>query len=490
MHSFWYPEALVAFQAALRLDSEYAMAWWGIAMCFNRPYLAGSNDDAGRRALAQIRDTTRLAARERAYIDALRTFYADGPIDARTVAYASAMEKVYRNFPDDLEAASFYALSLLGYRWSSEEGSARQERAGAIASEVYRRRPTHPGAAHYVIHSYDEPALAPRGIAAARHYAEIAPEAPHALHMPSHIFLQLGMWPEVIASNETAWAASEEWVRRKALPPTYRDYHNLHWLIYGCLQEGRYARASELLERFCTMRVEIPSLARHYLDDTLAAYLVETRSWERAEALLAQSAPSDGAGAQPDGAQVCGQIAADGIRRTGADARNFITAYVAALQGGSGAGRDRDRLRVAALGDDATAKLWRMRWLMVSALANVRGRSFPDALASLRQAAQLDEELGRSPGPPSSYKPPYELLGETLLSAGEPAEARSKFEQSLQRNPNRPLSLLGAARAAAAVKDRAGALEYYRRFRETWRSADRDRPELREAEEFERSGTK
>ena len=489
LHSFWYPEALAAFQAALAMDPGYAMAWWGVAMCYNRPYLAGSNDDAGRRALARIGDISGLTPRERAYIDALRAFYAEGTSASRTVAYAAAMEKVHGAYREDLDAAAFHSLSLLGYRWSSEEDLSRQEKAGAIATEVYRRNPNHPGAAHYIIHSFDEPALAGRALTAARHYAGIAPDAPHALHMPSHIFLQLGMWPDVVASNEAAWAASEAWVRRRRLAPAFRDYHNYHWLIYACLQQGRQARAAELVDSFRAMRNDIPPLAMHYLDDTLAAFIVETRCWERTDDLLvprpsAGVASAPGAPESPPAVELCGGEPPGSLRRATADVRGFIRAFAAAARDAPAAARLRDELRAAATGDDANAKFWRVRLLMVSALISARAQAFEPAIAALSEATRLDEELGRSPGPPSSFKPAHELFGEVLLAAGRPAEAAAQFDRALVRHPNRPFSLIGRARAESARGDPRAAVATYSRFLRTWDQADRDRPELREAQDF------
>lgn len=484
LHSFWYPEALAAFQVALQLDPAFDMAWWGVAMCYYRPYLAGSNDDAGRRALAQIRDTSRLTLRERTYIEALRTFYAEGPPDARTVAYAQAMEKLYLAYPDDLEAAAFYALSLLGYRWSTEEGSARQERAGTIAQGVFERNPLHPGASHYIIHSYDEPLLAERALAAATHYATIAPDAPHALHMPSHIFLQLGMWPAVIANNEAAWSASEAWVQRRGLNLANRDYHNYHWLIYGCLQEGRYTKAAELLARFREMRPDLPPSGIHYLDDSVGAYLIETRNWGQADELLALLTPTPGRDSVSGAAELCREGPADLNRRSGADVVSYLAAYVSAITGKPGAGPARDQMKIAASKDDVTGKFWRVRHLMVTALAAAREKSYEAAVASAREAATLDDELGRSPGPPPSFKPPHELSGELLLAAGRPAEAMTNFEKSLVRHPNRPLSILGRARAAAAAKRQSAASESYRHLLLTWQNADPSRPELAEARAY------
>jgi len=245
LHSFWYPVALDEFRESTKIEPDCMMGYWGEAMAHNHPIWGDPQEtEAARKALEKIRDTPKLAPRERAWLQAVRVLYGEGDKSARDKAYAAAMEKIYRDHPDDAEAALFYALSLMGtVRPEDPAGTKIRLRAGAIASEVYKKNPDHPGAAHYVIHAYDDPEHAEMALDAARRYAEIAPEAPHALHMPSHIFLQLGMWPEAAASNEASWMASDKWVMQSKLPIGKRDYHSLHWLMYVYLQQGRYRKA-------------------------------------------------------------------------------------------------------------------------------------------------------------------------------------------------------------------------------------------------------
>jgi hypothetical protein len=199
--------------------------------------------------LTHIHDMSKLTPRERTYVHAVRDLYGPGEKPARDQAYAAAMERLYQDYPDDLEAASFYALALLGTVVRPDDPTALRTRmrAAAIALEVYYKAPNHPCAAHYILHAFDDPDHAMLALPAARHYADIAPAAPHALHMPSHIFLQLGMWPEAVASNEASWEASDHWVQRHNLPISQRDYHSLHWWLYSALQQGRYQQAQALL---------------------------------------------------------------------------------------------------------------------------------------------------------------------------------------------------------------------------------------------------
>jgi tetratricopeptide (TPR) repeat protein len=251
LHSFWYEEARDEFRQASALAPDLMMAYWGEAMTFNHPLWAEQDADAARAVVKKFRDLPGLAPRERAFLNAVRLLYGDGDKLSRDRLYAAAMEQVYRDNPNDLEAASFYALSLLGTVRPGEAGFARQMKAGAIALDVYRKNPQHPGAAHYIIHAFDDPEHAVLALPAARRYAEIAPAAHHARHMPAHIFLQLGMWDEAAASNESAWKASTDWVGRRKLAMGLRDYHSLHWLTYVYLQQGRFDEAAKLLAPPC-----------------------------------------------------------------------------------------------------------------------------------------------------------------------------------------------------------------------------------------------
>ena len=246
-------------------------------------------------------------------MNALKLLYGEGDKLARDRAYSLAMEKVYREYPQDLEAASFYALSLLGTVRPDDRGFTRQMQAGAIALEVFQKNPDHPGAAHYIIHAFDDPEHAILALPAARRYAQIAPEAYHARHMPSHIFLQLGMWTEAAASNESAWAASDAWVKRKNLSLSLRDYHSLHWLLYVYLQQGRYTQAEELLGVMRKTMAEStndnklrPGYYANNYAEMVSAFIVETERWDLAAKLFdtSQSASGDercGFGRRPHG---------------------------------------------------------------------------------------------------------------------------------------------------------------------------------------------
>jgi tetratricopeptide (TPR) repeat protein len=496
LHSFWYEEAVEAFQAATKIDPDFAMGYWGEAMTYNHPIWLQQDTEAGRKALAKIKDTSKLTPREKAFIDALRVLYGEGDKLARDLAYASAMEKIYRDYPNDLEAAAFYSLALLGTVRPGDKGFQRQMKAGAVALEVYQRNPNHPGAAHYVIHSFDDPEHAILALPAARRYAEIAPAAHHAQHMPSHIFLQLGMWPEAAASNETAWRVSDDWVKRKNLALSLRDYHSNHWLTYVYCQQGRYAKAEELINRLRQTMKERGRESVRWYDDPVAAFIVETERWDLAaklfEAPASKPAAADAGEHAGHGAHGATPSPPAKSTMTTAPMRRGMSLplFVRALGAASAGSADAEKLLAEMRAnreqsnDAYGAKILEIRELEIAALISASKKNFDEAIAAMKRATTLEEEMSPPSGPPTLIKPSHELFGEILLRAGKPKEAAQQFATALNRQPNRARSLLGGARAAAQSGDKARAVEFYTNFLRAWQQADPNQPELREAREF------
>jgi len=488
LHSFWFEEAVDEFRESTKIDPEFVMGYWGEAMAYNHPLWAEQDTEAARKTLAKIKDTSKTTARERAYVDAVRILYGEGDKLTRDKAYSAAMEKVYRDFPDDLEAACFYSLSLLGTVRPGDKGFKRQSLAGAIAFDIYRKNPDHPGAAHFIIHSFDDPEHAILALPAARRYAEIAPEAHHARHMPAHIFLQLGMWPEAAASNESAWAVSDAWVKRKGLPLSARDYHSLHWLAYVYLQQGRYGKAEQMLP------MNRKDGVARYNDDLTAAFLVETERWDQA----AKYFPSTAGAAGGEMAGHAGHNAPPATSPPSANATrpprsqslpSFIRGLAAAKTGSPEATRfiaelQAARKQILDKGDAYAAKSAEIKELEVSAATAAYKQNFTEAIDMMKRATGLEEEMSPPSGPPSLIKPSHELFGEILLSANRPKEAAVQFAIALQRQPNRARSLLGSARAAAKTGDTKAALAAYSRLMNQWNQADQTLPELREAQDY------
>ena len=474
LHSFWYEEAIEAFRESTKAEPDFAMGYWGEAMSYNHPLWSEQDIATARQVLAKIKETPKLTERERAYIAAVRVLYGEGDKHARDVAYSAAMEKIYRAYPDDLDAAAFYSLSLLGI--GGEKGYRLQAKAGAIALDVYQKNPNHPGAAHYIIHAFDDPDHAILALPAARRYASIAPEAHHARHMPSHIFLQLGMWPEAAASNEAAWEASDAWMKRKNLSLGVRDYHSLHWLMYVYLQQGRYNDAEKLLTLMKKVMSEStydnklrPGYYENNYANMAAAFVVETERWNLAAELFPDSkmpAPDQSTMSHGAHGNCAPTVRSSYANRT---LPFFIRGLANAMTGteitsGKSAGEINET--------------------EIAAVSASMKKDYAKAIELMKKATALEEAMRPPSGPPSLIKPTHELFGEILLRAGKPAEAAEQFKVALQRQPNRARSLLGAARAAALTGNQSAALTAYAALIEQWKQADNSLSELREARDY------
>ena len=481
LHSFWYEEALEAFRAATKADPDFMMGYWGEAMAHNHPIWKEQDTQAARHVLAKIKDSAKVTPRELAYLNAVKVLYGEGEKAARDKAYSAAMEKLYRDYPEDLEAACFYALSLLAVAGQSDSRMRTRIQAGAITLDVFNKNPVHPCAAHYTIHAFDDPDHAILALSAARRYARIAPESHHALHMPAHIFLQLGMWPEAAASNEAGWAASVAWVKRQGLPLSHRDYHSLYWLMYVYLQQGRYKQAEELLALKQKDMAEAGGQdakgkpfghkgeVGRYFDEMVASYVVETERWEAAGQLFETTGSKDGGNTRALPMYIRGlAVAQKGMPET--------DTLLAELQTLRKEAKDADQSR--------RSKPYEAREFQVAAVARTANGAYDEAIALMKKAVELEEKMKPPSGPPEMIKPSHELLGEILLRAGRPQEAAQQFATSLERHPMRARSLLGAARAAAHSGYRAGAAEAYAKLLEIWAQADPELSALKEARDY------
>ena len=464
LHSFEYQDAAQAFREAQRIDSGFAMAYWGEALTYTHPLWDEQDPSAARAALQRLGPTPAArrakapTPRERAYLDAVEALYGDGSKAERDSAYSLAMERLVARFPRDPEAKVFYALSLLGLNQGVRD-TTTYLRAAAILENVLRTNPDHPGAAHLLIHCYDDPVHARLGLPAARAYSKIAADAPHAQHMTTHIFVALGMWDEVVSQNEIASGRD-----RTAWTPN----HYTEWLGYGYLQQARYRDALRHLElvRQNTDRATGRGLA--VLAQMRADYVVNTERWD----------------------SPCLQwrldLASARSRAVAADA--FVAGFSALKRG--------DRARAnRALADLATLNRSRpapetgyvdpvpgILDKELRAASRQADGSLEDAVALTREATALEDAMPLEFGPPGVVKPSHELLGEVLLAAGRPREAQVEFERALRLAPKRALSLLGLGRAAAAAGDRKTAAYAYGQLREIWHRADRDLPELTEVD--------
>jgi hypothetical protein len=494
LHSFWYPVALDEFQAATRIDPNFMMGYWGEAMTYNHPLWGDPQEtEAARLVLGKIAIAPELMPRERAYLHAVEVLYGEGDKVTRDRAYAAAMEKIYREYPDDREAAAFYALALLGAVQPDDATALRTRmHAAAIALDLYRKDPNHPGAAHYIIHAFDDPDHAVLALPVARHYVAIAPPAHHAQHMPLHVFQQLGMWTDAAAANEAAWKTSDQWVKNNDLPISQRDYHSLHWLLYSYLQQGRYRQAEDLL---ATMHKSLEQFPKDdprmlaygmYTHASMAAeFIVETERWDAAEKLLpspqgkAQD-PKASAGSDPHKAfAAIAQAPAIFARGLAAAMKGAPEAQesMAALQAIREQRPDAPEPAIEQL-----LKMAEIQELEISAVARATRGELDEAINIMQKTTALEDAMASSPGPP--VKPSHELYGEILLRVGQPGKAAQQFAKSLFRYPNRAHSLLGAARAAARSGNTQGAANAYVQFSHQWQQGDQQLAALREAREY------
>ncbi len=437
LHSFWFEEAREQFEACAVAEPGFQMAWWGVAMTYNHSLWNRVWPDEAREALKKITAEDKLSVRERAFVDAVKLLYGKGSKDERELAYAKAMGAIYKAYPDDLEAATFYSLSLIATK--------KRMRGGAVALDIYGKQPEHPGAAHYIIHAFDDPEHAILALPAARRYADIAPEAHHALHMPTHIFLQLGMWPETVNSNEKSWAASVAWQTRKKLAMSLRDYHSQYWLAYAYLQQGRNADAWKVWD---TKKQDIidsqgDGEVYRYWAELGAMLVIETGAWERAAEVFADPvtirlSSGEGHAHSPSGAARAleGLTRGLGAARAGEDVAEWIDKI------------EQARLIAVQKNQDVAAARYEAQVLMVMAVAARKAGKSEEAIELLSKASLLEEKDLLVSGPPDIIKPTHELAGEMLLEMDRPAEALKKFQKSLERQPNRRASVSGAMKAS------------------------------------------
>jgi tetratricopeptide (TPR) repeat protein len=462
LHSFEYREARGQFRAAQKLAPSFAMAYWGEAMTYNEPVWFAQDREAARSALKRL--TARAPTeREQAYLQAVEVLYGDGTKEDRDVEYATAMRRLHEAYPDDHEAAAFYALSLIGTSHRGRDFRTYMK-AAAIAEAVLEKNPEHPGALHYAIHAYDDPVHAPLGLRAARTYAKVAPAAPHAQHMPSHIFVAMGMWEDAARSNEASWKASQ---RSQPIEPG--GYHALWWLQYAYLQQGRFADARRVLET--TEKIAgaepAPPLVRFHLVQMHTLHFVETGEAYRAGIdTVGLDLPARAAHFYAAGSDALNR----GRRRDAEQALEALRALKGSTAAGDGVSHAHaypGDVRVLGIVENQLAAL----------LLMADGQS-KNAIELMTQAAAAEDMTPYEFGPPVPPKPAHELLGETLLSLGRPDLARVQFELALLRAPKRALSLLGLARSFEQSGNTAAARATYAELRTIWNRAD---PEILKA---------
>ena len=489
LHNFEYDEAIIAFREAQTIAPSFAMAYWGEALACTQPLWYNEDISRARAVLARLGPTASSRAakaptlREQGYMAAIETLFGEGDRATRFRAFADSLSAIARRFPEDDEARAFESLALLG---TIPEGTRRPDvslKAGALASLVLQHNPQHPGAAHYVLHAYDDGEHNAMALPAARIYARLAPQSSHAQHMPSHAFLPLGMWDEAAASDEASWAASVAWVTRTGRTVNQQDFHSLSWLHYEYLQQGRFAKAREtaaIVARALDETLKPGSAAapgavpghggmtseigrgwdaaglRNELANMRARSVIEGNDWH----LMKGRSNFDNVD----------ELGVLGLSAVANEEYSRAEASVAELRKASSTLPDRDAADVASIVADEIA----------GTLSIAAGKQ-SEGLATLARAASREAARPKPIARPYPPKPAEELYAEALLGLGQPSLAMTEFRKVLQRLPRRPATILGLARAASAAGNRAEAQRAAGEFLQIWHLADTDRPELAEA---------
>jgi tetratricopeptide (TPR) repeat protein len=473
LHSFWYLEAAKAFTQITQTDPDCAMAYWGLAMTQWTQIWSPPPPAAlarGWEAVEKAKTAGAKTPRERDFVAAAEAFFKDADKAdhrARVLAYGRAMEQMAQRYPDDREVMAFYALSLQATADPKDKTYANQKRSAEIAEKIFTAEPDHPGAAHYMIHGYDYPPLAQQGLPAARRYAAFAPSVPHALHMPSHIYVLLGMWPDTVKSNVAAAAAEKS----RGNPDD--QMHALDYLVYGYLQQAQDGEAKKVVDEARAIMADLAArkydsgrpTAHFAMAAIEARFAMERGRW--AEAAAIDPRPN---------------------RFPHTESMVYFARAIGAARSGNAARARADVDRLAALKDTMKDAYWAeqievQRRAAAAWVARAEGKA-DDGFSLMRSAVELEastEKHNITPGPIVTAR---ELLGDMLLEAGQPGPAAQAYEASLRVAPNRFKSLFGVARASERAGDRDRARTYYGKLLATAAAADAERPELQEAKAF------
>lgn len=460
LHSFWFPQARQEFEAILKKDSSCAMAQWGVALThWGNPFgglRAPQIIAAGKAAIDKAQTTGTPTQSERAYINAVAGLFSSDNVTnerARVVAYEVAMGQLAKENPADVEARIFWALAVAQTATPADKTYAANLRAAKILDPLFKKMPNHPGLAHYIIHAYDAPPLAPRGLYAARRYASIAPAVPHALHMPSHTFTRVGAWKESIDTN----LKSAEAARTAGGPAAVaEELHALDYQTYGFLQLADDASAKKVLEHTTEMASAMTVSGAPASPPSAfaiaaipARYALERQAWVEAAALPVHPAPN-----MPYTEAITHFARAIGAARAGkpADAAADIE-RLAAL-----------KARLIEMKDTYWTEQVDIQWRVAEAWKIYAEGDKAKGLELLSAVADTEDLTDKSAITPGPIAPARELLGFMLLDAGRAKEAQAAFQKTMAKEPRRFLGIYGAGRAAEAVGDKASAAALYKKL--------------------------
>jgi tetratricopeptide (TPR) repeat protein len=497
LHSFFYEEARRIFTSVAEQDPKCAMAQWGIAMTWWHPIWTPPTPDemnAGKAAIAKAMGMTTSTDRERGFITALNVYYnapdsstatavgqsCHGPVGSRdrVIAYEKAMRQLYDKYPDDFEAQTFYAFAILavGYATPNDTTLSKQLQAGAMLEKLWKSNPNHPGVVHYLIHCYDYPALAQRGLAAARSYDSIAPWVPHALHMPSHIFTRLGMWDESIAANRSSADASRAYAAMRHRDATEaEELHALDYMAYSYLQEAQDIKAKEIVDFAATVRKtnpELEFLGAYALAAIPTRYAFERNDWAAAAALTIPNLPHWSSFPFMEALIEYGHA--------------LGRAHIGDLDGARKAIARMRQLRDATKDPkfDYFKNHLEVQMRAASAWVAYGEGKKDEAIEMLRRSADAEDVLGKHPVSPGAFVPIREQLGSLLLELGRPKDAEREFEAALKIYPGRFRGLYGAALAAEQTGDKENAGRYYAKLAAQTAKSNGSRDELNHVREY------
>lgn len=463
LHSFEYEDSREAFEQAQALDSTFAMAYWGEAMTHNHNLWSQQDYEKGTDALKRMEahaDLSSLTALEADLIASTRILYGEGDKVDRDQAYAKKMAELHKAYPDNHEVAAFYALSLLGSVPMGRD-VAIYEQGAAIAQGIIAENPQHPGALHYLIHSYDDPGHAFMALEAANSYSKVAPDAAHALHMPSHIYVALGMWDEVVASNIASYDASVKRMERKGLGDHARSYHALAWLQYGLLQKGNIAEATRIMEEKDSYMTEKKGdkRARTYQVEMVGAYLAALGNWD---------SPWSALDIKTDDLNIVTQSLQSFIQGMHAYAthdevglKEIIRELDLKREAASKLLDERGLSMCGAVTRQAPNQLHldqsRILEMELQAHASLLKGDSESAESWLKEAVDLESSISYSYGPPEVVKPSWEMYGDFLMRMNRPAEAKVQYAEALKRTPKRVWTLDGLREAMSLLGEQAQA---------------------------------
>lgn len=483
LHNFEYPDAQELFREAQKKDPLFGLAYWGEAMTYNHPVWQSQDAVSARTVLQQYKNVkqgnnTEVSALDKDFLKSMDVLYGEGKKTLRDKAYADFMATLYDKYKGNQEVAAFYALSLLGSVQGWDKGIGNK--AAAISAVILKENPKHPGALHYFIHAQDHPDYAKFAWNAANDYARVASYSGHALHMPSHIFLALGLWDNVVSSNEVSWQAGVDRKKVKNLNNDALNYHGHWWLGYGYLQQGRFAKAQEVLKHQLAFTRELPSAsARSHFLMMKGHYLIETNDWENSLALEEVEVNDLKIEIRTLDQFLKGLLA---YRNNDEKLLEKIVQQIQTEIDQSKQMKlaNEDGIPICKVVPFSQGNLPSQSGINqaivlkeeLSALLAYRNKDLTGARIHFQNAIELEEKNGYSYGPPEILKPTLEFYGEFLLSIHEPQDALVSFEKALQKSPGRTQSLLGLIEACRKTGADTKAAEATRIFKANLRNAD------------------